>query len=84
MHVWVYKGDRKTDTYLYLTAHNRFDRVPEALLSLLGNLSLVVDFDILARKRLAQADIETAVSQLREKGYFLQLPPDRPADLLPC
>ncbi len=84
MHVWVYKGDKKADTYLYLAGHDHFDRVPEALLSLLGNLSLVVDFDMLARKRLARVDMETALSQLREKGYFLQLPPDRPVGQLPC
>ena len=84
MHTWVYKGNRKADTYLYLTGKEAFDRVPDSLLNLLGELSLVISFDLSEKERLAQVDIDSVRQKLSEDGYFLQLPPGDPRDQTPC
>lgn len=75
MLVWVYKSSRKANTYLYLTKRDRFTNVPDGLMALLGELSVVLQFDIAKRDRLPHADIEIVTRSLLENGYYLQLPP---------
>ena len=75
MQCFVYKGDRKADTYLYITREGDFSDVPETLLKLMGELEFVLSVDLAQRDKLAQADIETVSAQLKSEGYFVQLPP---------
>ncbi|WJW76637.1 YcgL domain-containing protein [Thiohalobacter sp. IOR34] len=72
----IYKGPRKADTYLYVEQEGDFERVPAALLELLGPLQLVMTLDLDERQQLALADIEEVRRQLREQGYYLQMPPE--------
>ena len=71
----IYKGRRKADTYLYVERVADFSRVPAALLELLGELELVLQLTLSPERQLAQADVEQVRRQLREQGYFLQMPP---------
>ncbi len=82
MHCFVYKGDRKADTYLYLTKEGDFSDVPETLLKLMGELEFVLSVDLANRDKLAQADIEVVSSQLKTQGYFVQLPPSHDVEKL--
>ena len=75
MKTWVYKGARKPDTYLYIAEEDNFEAVPDTLVQLLGELSLVLEVDLSARDRLARADIDQVRDCLAGQGYFLQLPP---------
>jgi uncharacterized protein YcgL (UPF0745 family) len=75
MHTWVYKGNKKPNTYLYIDRKDDFDHVPSTLLSLLGDLKFVLDVALDLKSRLALADINEVKSQLSKQGYFLQLPP---------
>ncbi len=75
MHCVIYKGPRKADTYLYVERENDFARVPVSLLDLLGPLQKVMDLELSADRRLAQADVDEVMAALRERGYYLQLPP---------
>ena len=76
MKTWIYKGDRKADTYLYVTAQDDFTRVPDTLVQLLGEMSLILEVDLSAREKLARADIEQVRSCLADQGYYLQMPPN--------
>lgn len=71
----IYKGDRKQDTYLYIEREGDFSRVPEALLKLLGMLEWVMALELTSDRTLAQADAEQVRRQLKEQGYYLQMPP---------
>jgi len=71
----VYKSHKKVDTYLYVEPDQEFERVPQALLDMLGKLEFVMDVDLEKRDRLAQADLQQVKAALVEQGYFLQLPP---------
>jgi len=59
MQCYVYKGDRKDDYYLYLD--HKFDlesppeKVPSAILGLMGELRFVIEFELSDQKKLAQA-----------------------------
>ena len=76
MHAWIYKGNRKDKTYLYIGQKDNFDPVPQPLLDLLGSLSLVLDIDLHPGRRLAQADAKEVIRQLAEVGFYLQMPPE--------
>jgi uncharacterized protein YcgL (UPF0745 family) len=75
MHCVIYKGRKKADTYLYLEREGDFSQVPPALLELLGTLELVLSLELTPQRNLACADVEQVRLQLREQGYYLQLPP---------
>ena len=71
----VYKGSRKPDAYLYIQHEGDFSQVPESLLGLMGSLQLVISFDLTADSTLAQAHVKEVLEQLRDRGFYLQLPP---------
>lgn len=71
----IYKGDRKQDIYLYIEREGDFSRVPEALLKMLGMLEWVMALELSPGRTLVQADPEQVRRQLKEQGYYLQMPP---------
>ncbi len=78
MHVFVYKSQRKADTYLYLRERDGFDAVPDRVREPLGKLAFVIEFDLHEGRRLAQADPAVVRRNLAERGFHLQLPPTMP------
>ncbi len=75
MNTWIYKGSRKPDTYVYLTAEDDFSQLPEAILSLMGEMQFVLEVDLAKRDKLAQADINSVRESLQSQGFYIQLPP---------
>lgn len=43
--VWIYKGTRRAETYLYVPEENNFEQVPQDLLTALGTLELVMELE---------------------------------------
>ena len=78
MNCYVYKGDRKQDHYLYL--NSEFDpqspnaSIPDAILSLLGELSLVLEFELDLDRKLPQADAKHVLESIDQQGFYLQMP----------
>ncbi len=70
----IYKGCKKPDSYLYLEKKDDFSRVPEMLLSTLGQLEFVMALDLNPEKKLARADITQVINALCEDGFYLQMP----------
>jgi len=70
----IYKSNKKTDYYLFVEQENNFERVPEALLQMLGNLELVMTINLDERQKLSQVNSAEVKQLLIEQGYFLQLP----------
>lgn len=75
MQCFIYKGNRKQDTYLYITREGDFSKVPEFLRDLLGPLEKVMDLTLDETKNLANANVETVIEQLADQGFYLQMPP---------
>ena len=75
MHCAIYKGNKKIDHYLYVEHEGDFSRVPQALLSLLGKLELVMTLELGPERKLMQADINQVRKELVEQGYYFQMPP---------
>ena len=76
--VWVYKGSRRAETYLYVSAENDFQRVPKDLLDAMGALELVMELEIDEQRKLARVDAREVIEKVLEAGYFLQLAPLEP------
>ena len=78
----VYKGQQKIDHYLYVEKEDDFSRVPKALLELLGALQLIIALELSPERQLAQADVKQVMKQLKEQGYYFQMPPDKNKPIL--
>ena len=71
----VYKGARKSDAYLFVKCDVDISQVPSDLVEALGTLEKVMNLDLSPDQTLARADPDTVRQQLRDKGFYLQLPP---------
>lgn len=74
MQCYVYKSQKKSDIYLYILEKDNFAQVPEALQNLMGDMKLVLNFDLTTQRSLAREDIEVVRKNLSEQGFHLQLP----------
>lgn len=75
---YVYKGEKKQDHYLYLP--HEFDAAelpkdfPDAILGLLGELSLIIEFELSPERKLPQAEASQVISDIQSQGFYLQMP----------
>ncbi len=74
MRVFVYKSRRKTDTYLYLAAHDAFDAVPEPMQVMLRPWQFVLEFDLTPERRLPRIDARVLENNLVNQGFHLLFP----------
>jgi uncharacterized protein YcgL (UPF0745 family) len=66
--------------YLYVSKQEGLERVPETLLQQFGEPEPVMLLNLDGRRKLARADADKVREQIREQGYYLQMPPG-PAEL---
>jgi len=78
---WIYKSPRKQEMYLYLARENDFDDLPEALLSRFGKPEFVMELELHAGRPLAREDVHQVMTNLRERGFHLQMPPELDPDM---
>lgn len=71
----IYKGSRRRECYLYVDQEDDLQNVPETLVESLGSLSLVMELELSSGRRLARVEAVRVLEQIRDQGYFLQLPP---------
>lgn len=75
MNCAIYRSLKKWDTYLYVEKKDDFERVPRPLRDMLGGLEFVMTLELGPRRKLANADAEQVRRELKEQGYYVQLPP---------
>jgi len=71
----IYKSSKKSEHYLFIEQAENFDKVPEQLQGMLGELELVMDLEITPERKLALSDAQEVLKQIAEAGFYLQLPP---------
>ena len=76
MNCVIYKASKKANTYLFVENENDFSKVPAPLLNLLGILEIVMELEISENTKLAEASTEKVISEIKESGFYLQLPSD--------
>ena len=76
----VYRSARKAETYLYLARERPFEDLPPELREAFGDPVLVMQLNLSEERRLARVDVRKVLAQLREQGFYLQLPPEIPVE----
>lgn len=74
MQAYVYKSQRKADTYVYLAKQDDFDCLPAPVRAQLGALQFVLSVALTPERRLAQADPAVVRANLAAHGFHLQFP----------
>ena len=69
MKCWIYKGQHRQETYLFLPSEDGTQEVPALLLDQLGPLELVMELTLSPQQRLARAMHQGI------KAYFYANPP---------
>ncbi len=82
MHAYVYKSQRKDDTFVYLAARDDFERIPEPLRAQLGGLQFVLDVALTAERKLARGNEDAVRENLAVHGFHIQFPPALVAPLV--
>ncbi len=77
LNCWIYRSSRKNEMYLYLSAEEGFDAVPDSLLSLFGEPVPVMELELSPARSLAREDVSQVMKNLQERGFHLQMPPSQ-------
>ena len=80
MRCLVYRSDKKQETYLYLADGLDFEDLPPELQRTFGEPALVMSLNLEPDSKLARVDVENVLQSLKERGYYLQLPPELPIE----
>lgn len=71
----IYRCSRQQEMYLYLRADLSPEHLPEALRQRAGRLVQVLQLSLNPQRKLARVDVGSVMQQLREQGWYLQMPP---------
>ncbi|OED40567.1 hypothetical protein ACH42_15870 [Endozoicomonas sp. (ex Bugula neritina AB1)] len=75
--VSIYKSPKRDEMYLYLNKRDKLTAMPDSLKQVFGEPVHVVDMLLTPEKKLARADTGKVLSELEERGYYLQMPPQQ-------
>jgi len=78
---WIYKSPRKEEMYLYLATEDDFECIPAALIERFGTPQHVMRLELTPDRTLAREDIQTVISNLKDQGFHLQMPPKLVPDM---
>jgi uncharacterized protein YcgL (UPF0745 family) len=68
--------------YLYVDMREDLGRVPAGLLEQFGKPQLSMKMALDSERKLARADIKKVFQEIDEKGFYLQMPPQKENYLL--
>ncbi|WP_299586743.1 YcgL domain-containing protein [uncultured Microbulbifer sp.] len=71
----IYRSPKKEEMYLYVDKREGVARVPENLLALFGSPQHVTTMVMTTERKLARANADKVLQELRMQGYYLQMPP---------
>lgn len=73
---YIYRSDRKPDTYLYVVEKDDFSEVPGELMKVFGEPQFSFTFELTPDRKLAKEDAAEVYSNLEQQGFHLQLADD--------
>ncbi|MCK5917974.1 MAG: YcgL domain-containing protein [Cocleimonas sp.] len=77
MSCFVYRSKRNNEMYLYLPEREQFEKVPESLLKLVGDVEFSFEFILNTERKLLRYESTEVMRNLQDNGFFLQMPPNR-------
>lgn len=82
MIIEIFRSSKRDEMYLYVEMKTGLKDVPEALMERFGKGVSVMTMLLKPEKKLARANAEDVMAAIREKGFYLQMPPVRDEYLL--
>lgn len=74
MTIYVYKGSKAWNTYVFLPARDDFSALPESLTQRMGRLQEVMELELDLDRRLARSDPKRVLAAIESAGYYVQMP----------
>ncbi|MCB1605859.1 MAG: YcgL domain-containing protein [Xanthomonadales bacterium] len=71
---FVYRSNRRDQTYVYLARKDDFEALPDDLRERVEPLELVLEVDLHPERKLAMEDPAAVIRNLGAQGWHLQLP----------
>lgn len=78
----IYKSPRMDEMYIYVDKRQGLTKVPEALLERFGKPVPTMTLILTPEKALARVNVVDVMAAIREKGFYLQMPPAKDEYLL--
>ncbi|MDX5377488.1 MAG: YcgL domain-containing protein [Halomonas sp.] len=78
----IYKSSRREEMYLYVDKRRGLAEVPEALIERFGKPVTAMTLILTPEKNLARAKASEVMAAIRDKGFYLQMPPVKDEYLL--
>ena len=76
----IYRCRKKAEMYLYVPYRDDEEALlrdlPEGISKLTGQLDKVMELELSPQRKLARARVAEVMTALKEKGYYLQMPPN--------
>lgn len=82
MIIEIFRSSKKDEMYLYVEKQKGLKDVPEALMERFGKGISVMTMLIKPEQELARANAQDVMDSIKEKGFYLQMPPAREEYLL--
>ena len=76
MPCFVYRSKKNPEMYLYLPEKEQFDRVPDSLIKLVGEVKFSFEFQLNTERKLLRYEASEVMRNLLDNGFFLQMPPN--------
>lgn len=73
---YIYRSERKADTYLYVAKKDDFSDVPDELMKAFGAPEYSFQLELTSDRSLAKEDPKEVLKNLEEQGYHLQMADD--------
>lgn len=71
----IYRSTKKEGLYLFVPAGTDLKTLPEALIASFGRAEFSMKIALSEERKLARADAQEVISALKDKGFYLQMPP---------
>ncbi|MFL3654605.1 MAG: YcgL domain-containing protein [Halioglobus sp.] len=71
----VFRSSRKQEMYLYVDKSRGLQDIPDALMAQFGEPTPVMVLLLTPEKKLARANVAAVLDDIKEQGFYLQMPP---------
>jgi uncharacterized protein YcgL (UPF0745 family) len=75
MHCYVYRSQKREDTYVFLRERDAFALLPANIAGTLGELRFVLAVELTPERKLAREDANVVRANLAARGFHIQFPP---------
>ena len=71
----VYRGNRKSELYLFLAEEDNFECVPDEVMKGFGRPTKAMELELTPETKMARSKPADIIAGLKERGFHLQMPP---------